>query len=648
MSVPALERLAASPLLPLMNKILLPLTFCCLIATPLLAADLIQDPNLSTVGKPGSSWQVTADKDGKVEPTVAADGKAPALHLAAAQINQTVPLPAGDYELTVQAHGSGELLLVANGERSQMLGKDWGTYGYLFHSAGGGINVSIGVAVDGTIASATILPATVAQEAALTAEATERARIGFVTASAQRPSPAASLQYEGKVKPLEAMTQLVVLDEPRFSTCNAYNVDRLVNWLGDNGFKKLDGDQVPAWMTVRIAKGDAYGSVVVLPRGITPMKLIEGPQNNKPLWLEYLRAGGRIVHMGDVPFNYEENTGVEPGTVLDTWGRCLVLIGLDYASGIYCGNFPTTPTEAVKAWGLENGDVPSNGVPLANTTVGFHIYTVPSVGKQGASDYFRNLRPDMPWSGLVKMLQAYDGNNDSAIRDVWRAATYVGKPVTIPPLPPKLPPPVISKIQMQSDGVDKRHEFVRGEDVSVSLTLDDAHKAGTVRWDLMENGKSLYSETRSAWNPAFVLKTGPYADGNYYLQASITQDGNEVEKDSEKIGIRYLPPAGFHFGIGYSLVPSARRNDMVLGGLHNLGMDLYEGTVSGDFLDAMVRNHEAFTFRATVEMNEAKGKPFTYAEHPEYFRMNAEGKPITTGSYQRRTPDERLHPSRYS
>ena len=71
------------------------------------------------------------------------------------------------------------------------------------------------------------------------------------------------------------------------------------------------------------------------------------------------------------------------------------------------------------------------------------------------------------------------------MRDVWRAAHYVGKPVTIPPLPPVVssaPPKV--RISTTAGGMDGRHEFVRGEEVNVRVdggrfAQGDRHPART-------------------------------------------------------------------------------------------------------------------------------------------------------------------------
>jgi len=397
------------------------------------------------------------------------------------------------------------------------------------------------------------------------------------------------------------------------------------------------GWEATAWMTDRIKQKDAYGSVVVLPRGVSPLALMDGPESNQPLWLEYLRAGGRIVHIGDVPFNNAESPVIAPMTH-DTSVCGLSILGLMYSWGSpYDGhNFPVTPTTSAKTWGLENGDGSVTGVPVENTSIAFHVYTVPITQKVGAADYFRNVRPDMPWSGLVKILQAADGNNDSDLRDVWRAANYIGKPVTIPPLPPVATAATASKLRVltNASGIDGRVEFVRGEEVNIHVEMDDSLKAATaVQIELMQNGKSLFSQSQPMPNPAFVLKTQPFADGAYDLKVTALQKEQALETTTEKIGIRYLPPERFNFDIGYEMGTNHFRGNLEVADIHDCGMELHIGYSDPATVDAAVRNHVGFSLRCVpgIGGDMVGDKKVSFAQNPEYYRLNNEGKTISEG-----------------
>ena len=126
--------------------------------------NLLREADFGKVGRPGSAWQVAADKSGVVESTKAADGKTPALHLKAAAVTQQATFGEGLFELTVEACGQGELVLSISGagERSQMLGKNWGTHGYLFQAGSGTKTVAIRAVLDGAVTVAAIRPAAAA------------------------------------------------------------------------------------------------------------------------------------------------------------------------------------------------------------------------------------------------------------------------------------------------------------------------------------------------------------------------------------------------------------------------------------------------------------------------------------------------------
>ncbi|MDD5708643.1 MAG: hypothetical protein PHR35_22225, partial [Kiritimatiellae bacterium] len=155
---------------------------CWVTAVSLLSAeDLLRDAGFRSVGETNSVWRVAIDKGGHVEPDKAANGTNAALRVKAAALTQPVTLPAGLFELTVQGRGKGELLLKVSdgGERSQLLGKELGTYGYLFETAAGERAVTLRVAVDGTLTDAALRQATEEQKAAWALEKRSMEQFGF-------------------------------------------------------------------------------------------------------------------------------------------------------------------------------------------------------------------------------------------------------------------------------------------------------------------------------------------------------------------------------------------------------------------------------------------------------------------------------------
>ena len=602
------------------------------------AENLLKDPGFAAVGQPGAAWQtVLADKASAAEPIKATDGSVAGLRLKNAQATQTVTLPEGLFELTVTAKGQSELLLkvAGAGERTQALNKDDGVFGYLFQAVPGATAVSVGVSVDGTLTKAELQPATDAQKTAWTKEQESIRQFGFITVSAQRPTPGeAALSFIGEAKPLLAMTQRVVLDDPRLNTAHVQNVDRLVNWLGVNGFERLDGDKLPAWMQARIKAGDAYGSVAVLPRGVTPIGIYFGAEETKPLWLEYLRAGGRLVHIGDLPLNYAEYPGVEP-PALDNQRRGAGLLGLAYGwNSPYWGQggLTVTPTAAAKAWGLEIMDGAITGIAVECVSLTFGEYTVPATGKKGAACWFKNVRPDLPWSGLIKIQQQFDGASDVALRDIWRAANYTGTPVTVPPLPPPLAAketPALAAVT-KAGGMDGRREWVRGEKVTVTAKFRKDVTAEQVRCELSRDGKTVFTTEQPVENgtAAFGLDTSSYAYGSYDLTLTAVQAGKTVATASEKCGIRYIPPEGFNWEAWTGAGSNPVRTDNEFADIKNAGMEVYLVSPDVAGVDACVRNGLGFSLRAHPDFT--GGKEAIMEKNPEYFRIDQEGKPVGT------------------
>ncbi|MHB9026456.1 MAG: hypothetical protein ACYC7E_20150 [Armatimonadota bacterium] len=617
------------------------LTSILLSILPAAAENLLRDGALAEYGQANNAWVLVTDARAKVQPVVEA-AKGPngtgALRLRAAVISQQLTLPAGLYELTVQARGQGELMLAAEGigERAQLLGNDWGTYGYLFEAKAGTASMRIGISVDGVISAATLQPATAEQQAAWATQQDGLVQYGFIIFSAQRPSPGAAPLDFTAAKPLEAMTNRAVLDEPRMNTGHVKNEMRLVEWLGAHGFQRLNGEAMAAWMLARVKEG-AYGSVMVMCRGLGPTNLVEGTPDKpgESLYIQYLRAGGRIVNVGDLPFYNLEQPSVRPPDLGSGGGS----LGLYWGwSSPYWGqgNLPVTLAPAGKAWGIETVDGSITGFAVESISLAFSEFTVPATGKKGAASWFKNLRPDMPWSGMIKMLQNFDANNDAQIRDAWRAAHYVGKPVVIPPLPAKIaPPPTLPvRVTFTTGGMTGRKEFVRGEKVTAEVTAEASVTAKSVRIELLQGKTVLFKEekplTAGAKNSTatFILNTGPYAYGAYQVQ--VTAAG--APSVTETIGIRYIPPEYFNWEMWHGAGSNPLRADLEFKDIRDAGFELYL-TTSGDegllrSVDIATRVGIGFSMRAHPELKSPRLVDFD--KTPEFYRINNDGKPIGT------------------
>lgn len=640
---------------------------------------LLNDPALSTVAKPGSVWHVAETKEpgdpGLVEPAAGPEGK-PGVHLKSvdgsyksAAIQQKASLPAGLYELTVWAKGAGDLVLKVpgNADRSQPLRKDWSLYGFLFEWTGGEAAPIIGVFGNGFIGEANLLAATDEQKTAWAKQQETLRQFGFVTNSAQRPTPGGEAPAPvGEVQPLDAMTDRVVFYDERLDPVWTKNESRLVKWLAANGFKELRSEALAEWMESHVKQNNAYGSVVVITIGQAPANIGEDT-GDKLLWIRYLKAGGRIVWLGDLPFNYYQYPDARPLPAgMGMGDRSYGALGLagGWNQPYWGRGLDVTPTQQGKDWGFETMDGSITGFAVETISIPFGTYVLPETGKLGASQWMKNLRPDMPWSGLVKMCQRLDGASDSNLRDVWRAAHYIGKPVEIPQLPPawQAPKEPDIKITMTASGIDGRTEFVRGEDVTVLVTVNESLKATNVLMMLLQDRKGLEvseqlttkSSEAGKVSASFVLKTAPYAWGAYTVKftaytglkpdekllesdpqvkhiystglAKLFKDAKVVAELPLTIGIRYVPPEGFNWHAWVNSAPNPYRRDMQFEDIKKAGMEPHLTETKVEGMDAILRQNMGFSLRLHPDLT--GGKEYTWEKNPEYFRLNNERKPI--------------------
>ena len=273
--------------------------FVCAAALACASENLLREANFDKLQSPGSAWEAIVDKAGKAEPAKAADGKTSAVCVKAAAITQQVALPEGLFELTVRARGQGELLLRVSGagERSQMLSKDWGTYGYLFQANAGVHTARIRVLQDGIVTNAAIRPTTDARRNAWQKAEEVFRQFGFYTSSVQRPTPgSATLEFTGNVKSLAAMTNRVVLDDSRLDAAHMSpeSALRLTDWLGQNGFVRLNSEALSGAIAVEFVLRDPKGNQSVI-SGVRATKDGQGtfdwtPAVNDPVGIWTLEA----------------------------------------------------------------------------------------------------------------------------------------------------------------------------------------------------------------------------------------------------------------------------------------------------------------------------------------------------------------------
>ncbi|MCE9613914.1 MAG: hypothetical protein K8T26_06525 [Lentisphaerae bacterium] len=608
---------------------------------------------LADFGTAGAVWTTTPPQ-GKGAPgaAVAAPGKdgAPGVRLTTPQgssnlgaIQRQAALAPGLYELTVWAQGSGELVTRAGrAQRVQPLGPNWGLYGFLFELKATASPVTIGV--QGAVPQPTALvcapaitPATEQQKADWARQDELFRQFGFFTSTAQRRTPGIPADAIHALRPLNAITNRVVFVDDRFDIGHVQHLPRIVDFLTTNGVVARRAEDLAAWMRDLVAPdADAYGSACVLPSGYTPMVLFE-ETDGSPLWQRYLQAGGRLVNITDVPlYTFQSADGLPFTQPQGTFER----LGLNFGwNSPYWGqDLAITPTAQGKAWGFESLGATKTGFSADDVSVVFSRYDVPELpDRPGAAAWHKNYRPDMPWSGLIQVIQYPDGNNDAHLRDVWRATHYVGRTVEIPALPPPMAdataPPL--SIVVTASGMPGREELARGERASIAVHLADTVDAATVALTLRRDGAVL-KRWESAVTPpgqsrdvTFTLDTDPFAFGAYTLQATASGGAGAARAVEQPLGIRFVPPESFSWGIWIGDSQVRARRDMIVAAQAGLGMEPLVVEHTTTLMDAILRQNIGFSLKIN---DESLAVPPT-TNPAAYWRITGDGKPWPDHGY---------------
>ncbi|TPW16886.1 MAG: hypothetical protein FD126_3780, partial [Elusimicrobia bacterium] len=150
------------------------------------------------------------------------------------------------------------------------------------------------------------------------------------------------------------------MDDADFDRVAYYDPTYHTGWVHDpagiarllaqrHGFIILDAKRLAAWMRSWTSRGSSR-TVCVLLQGLVPDTIAERKSKNCTA-RRYLDSGGRLVHIGDVPF-YQIGL---PGGGRKQWGDSghSVVLGVEHAWG---NNGATAVTDEGRRWGLELAD----------------------------------------------------------------------------------------------------------------------------------------------------------------------------------------------------------------------------------------------------------------------------------------------------
>lgn len=222
-------------------------------------------------------------------------------------------------------------------------------------------------------------------------------------------------------------SKFIVFYDNDYTTSWVVYPQLLVSYLEKKGFKKLNALELQAWMEYLVEKNIAYGTVCVMSMGIVPRNLVT-PRNKECVMYKYLKAGGRIVWIGDYPLwvigsggGYTESFGDEIAwDILDITGGRLT----DYETG---GQLTlTTPaksasiTEEGKKWGMSVIDNAHTFFYTLNVTKAFA-----DVHPLYCTSWIKTYNFNYPDSGFIRYRSTlYDGRDNNLNEDVYRIATY--------------------------------------------------------------------------------------------------------------------------------------------------------------------------------------------------------------------------------
>ena len=196
-----------------------------------------------------------------------------------------------------------------------------------------------------------------------------------------------------------------VFCDPDYASSWVRNSAELARAFAAAGFVPVTSFQLREWMNAQI-NGGAEGSICFFSQDIVPDMVAE-ECSPACLVMEYMKAGGRMVWVGDVPFYYLGRRGGKR----ETWGDPghKKVLGLTPVSDL---KEEPRLTGAGLEWGLTAPGDASRCVPAREVTQAL------SVSGKYASFFFKNYSPDCPQGGFLRLREFLPVN------DLLKAAQY--------------------------------------------------------------------------------------------------------------------------------------------------------------------------------------------------------------------------------
>lgn len=201
----------------------------------------------------------------------------------------------------------------------------------------------------------------------------------------------------------------VVFCDPDYTCSLVRNSTELAKAFAAAGFVPVTAFQLKKWMNAQINDG-AEGSICFFSQDMVPDMVAE-ECSPACLAMEYMKAGGRVVWVGDVPFSYQGRRGGKN----ESWGGSGMTKILGLTAVTWDPEVIPRITEAGREWGLTSPDnaglcAPASQVTAALTLFGPH--------DAYAASFFKNYSPASPRSGFLRLREFMP------VRDLLKAAQY--------------------------------------------------------------------------------------------------------------------------------------------------------------------------------------------------------------------------------
>ncbi len=551
-----------------------------------LCADNLPDKSSAGLQATDSGWQVTAGE-------IVERDKAAVLS-AGTELKRTASLKPGLYELQIKGSGNG-MFTISGGVRKRTIqaAGEPGIYGLLFEVTQAG-NVEFTLKYKGSrtnrfvIASTVLVPADAERQAAWAAAKKSYELLGYFGTDPQRRAPGSAKAsgvaavFSREEIERSAIRETVVFHDSGYDAVWVDGDAEVAAFFTRRGLAARNAVETEAWLKARSEGDKGVGSSIIFTMGTAPANIVYQPYDDC-LLAKYLRAGGRVVWMANLPMVIGQ--GVSGPTFSNTTeaggsggAPAEAMLGLSRDKQIFYGVPGPTFTAAAKAWGLEPGLSLVRPFHAGGVTVPF--VTDPKGDYCGVG--LVSLRGDVPFSGLIFVPDQASPKNEALLRNVYRFARYSGKPVEIPPVATSSEWTLPLEVSLRFGSENQRMVYLRGETVPLVLRIHSL-KPGIGRIQVsyaLREGDAILCKGTSEISVATqekdeslgYLNLSDLRAGRYMLTVTIDSNGKTLEL-SRELRIAPLPDhRGTHVAIWCSASTKMKRTEDLLDDLeaHNL------------------------------------------------------------------------------